>query len=87
MTIRTLLLLLSLSASTAAQTRTGRINVGDAVINYELTGRGVAVVLVHGWANTLAIWDNRCAQHNPVNDYHGYRRQMRRLTAGPEVPV
>lgn len=59
MTIRTLLLLLSLSVSTAAQTRTGRINVGDAVINYELTGRGVAVVLVHGWANTLAIWDNQ----------------------------
>src|SRR5687767_9602898 len=60
MTIRSsLLLLLSLSASTAAQTRTGRVNVGDAAINYELTGRGEAVVLVHGWANTLAIWDDQ----------------------------
>ena len=21
---------------------------------------------------SLAFWDNRCAQHNPINDYHGY---------------
>ena len=21
---------------------------------------------------SLALWDNRCAQHNPVNDYHGF---------------
>jgi taurine dioxygenase len=34
---------------------------------------------------SLALWDNRCAQHNPVNDYHGYRRLMRRITlAGDE---
>src|SRR4029078_10699 len=25
---------------------------------------------------SIALWDNRCAQHNPVNDYHGYRRLM-----------
>ena len=35
----------------------------------------------------LTIWDNRTVLHNAINDYHGYRRQMRRLTAGPEVPV
>lgn len=29
---------------------------------------------------SLAFWDNRCAQHNPVNDYHGYRRLMHRIT-------
>jgi taurine dioxygenase len=29
---------------------------------------------------SLALWDNRCAQHNPVNDYHGYRRVMHRIT-------
>jgi taurine dioxygenase len=29
---------------------------------------------------SIALWDNRCAQHNPVNDYHGYRRVMHRIT-------
>ena len=31
---------------------------------------------------TLTIWDNRCTQHCAVNDYHGQRRRMRRLTVG-----
>ena len=34
----------------------------------------------------LTLWDNRCTLHNAINDYHGYRRQMRRLTVGPELP-
>ena len=34
----------------------------------------------------LTVWDNRCTLHNAINDYHGYRREMRRLTVGPEVP-
>lgn len=34
----------------------------------------------------LTIWDNRCVLHNAINDYHGYRREMRRLTVGPERP-
>jgi taurine dioxygenase len=36
---------------------------------------------------SLAFWDNRAAQHNPVNDYHGYRRVMRRITLAGERPV
>ena len=36
--------------------------------------------------NSLAFWDNRAAQHNPVNDYHGFRRRMRRITLAGEVP-
>jgi len=35
---------------------------------------------------SLAFWDNRAAQHNPVNDYHGYRRVMRRITLAGEQP-
>ena len=35
----------------------------------------------------LTIWDNRRVMHNAINDYHGMRRHMRRLTSGPTVPV
>ena len=36
---------------------------------------------------SLAFWDNRCAQHNPVNDYHGYRRLMHRITLKGDKPA
>jgi taurine dioxygenase len=35
---------------------------------------------------SLAIWDNRCAMHNPINDYHGYTRTMHRITLAGDEP-
>ncbi|MBT4108780.1 MAG: taurine dioxygenase, partial [Pelagibacterales bacterium] len=29
---------------------------------------------------SVSIWDNRCSIHNPINDYHGSRRLMHRIT-------
>lgn len=42
------------------------------------------------WAwepNAIAFWDNRCVQHNPVNDYHGFKRLMHRITLKGDRPV
>jgi taurine dioxygenase len=35
---------------------------------------------------TLTVWDNRCTQHCAVNDYHGQRRRMQRVTVGAQTP-
>ena len=37
--------------------------------------------------DALAFWDNRCTQHNPVNDYHGHRRVLHRITLQGDKPV
>ena len=36
---------------------------------------------------SVAFWDNRCTQHNPINDYHGFRRLMHRITLVGDTPV
>ena len=35
---------------------------------------------------SVAIWDNRCTMHNPINDYHGHRRVMHRITLEGDSP-
>ena len=36
---------------------------------------------------SIAFWDNRCAQHNPVNDYHGFKRLLHRITLAGGRPA
>ncbi|MCW5746173.1 MAG: TauD/TfdA family dioxygenase [Alphaproteobacteria bacterium] len=38
-------------------------------------------------AGALAMWDNRCVQHFAINDYGGFRREMRRSTIMGERPL
>ena len=35
---------------------------------------------------TLAMWDNRCLWHYVLNDYHGSRREMRRVIVQGDAP-
>ncbi len=35
---------------------------------------------------SIAFWDNRCSQHNPINDYHGFRRRLLRITLAGDRP-
>lgn len=35
---------------------------------------------------SIAFWDNRATQHNPINDYHGSKRVMHRITLAGDKP-
>ncbi len=34
--------------------------------------------------DSLALWDNRCVRHIAINDYHGHKRVMHRITVNGE---
>jgi len=39
------------------------------------------------WApGSVAFWDNRSTQHNPINDYHDHSRRMLRITIAGDRP-
>jgi taurine dioxygenase len=53
-----------------------------ALLGY-LYGHAIKPQFVHRfqWGpGSMAIWDNRCTWHNAMNDYHGHRRLMHRIT-------
>jgi taurine dioxygenase len=35
---------------------------------------------------SIAVWDNRCTQHNAINDYQGQRRLMHRISLAGDRP-
>jgi taurine dioxygenase len=35
---------------------------------------------------SIALWDNRCVLHNPINDYHGHKRLLHRITLKGDKP-
>src|SRR5437868_7178640 len=45
------------AGSLGAQTRT--LNVGDATINYDVTGKGPTVVFIHGWTHNISVWNDQ----------------------------
>jgi len=50
-------------------------------IRQEFVGR-------HVWqTGDLALWDKRCTLHYPVNNYHGHRRLLHRITLKGDRPV
>lgn len=40
----------------------------------------------HWRPGSLAMWDNRCAQHNAINDYQGRKRLLHRITLAGDRP-
>jgi hypothetical protein len=50
--------------------------------------RTLFILLSHaGRTGSIALWDNRCTQHLPLDDYAGRRREMIRVTIGAQVPA
>jgi hypothetical protein len=80
----TVLAALSFAATGHAQSRS--VIVGDAVINYEITGQGEALVLIHGWAQDLTIWDHQ-AQEFGRRNYRVIVMTAAGLANRPDTPM
>ncbi|MBM3657885.1 MAG: taurine dioxygenase [Actinobacteria bacterium] len=54
---------------------------------FSVVTRPEHTVRFHWEVGSLALWDNRCTWHNPINDYHGHTRVMNRITLAGDVPA
>ncbi|MBM3619913.1 MAG: taurine dioxygenase [Alphaproteobacteria bacterium] len=54
---------------------------------YEHSARPEFVCRFTWSPGAMAIWDNRCLVHFAINDYAGYRRELRRTTIRGEKPI
>ncbi len=75
------------AAPLALSAQTGKVNVGDASINYELTGKGTTVVLIHGAAQDLTIWDDQVAALSPTYRVLRYDRRGYGSSTGHADPT
>lgn len=57
----------------------------DAIFEHQIQPQFIWRLQWH--VGMLALWDNRCLLHNPINDYHGHRRLMHRITLEGDTPT
>src|SRR5947209_17799867 len=52
-------------ASARASAQSGMADVGDAKLNYAVSGQGEPLVLVHGWALNMSVWNDQVRAFAP----------------------
>ena len=75
------------AASLQLSAQTASVNVGDATIHYELSGTGKTVVLIHGWAQDLTIWDDQVMALSPTYRVLRYDRRSYGSSTGHADPT
>lgn len=72
---RFVVVLLSLCILPAHATGQRVLNVGDATLRYDVAGEGAAVVFIHGWAQSLEIWEEQARAFTPAYRVVRYDRR------------
>jgi pimeloyl-ACP methyl ester carboxylesterase len=75
------------AASLRLSAQAASVNVGDASIHYELSGTGRPVVLIHGWAQDLTIWDDQVGALSPTYRVLRYDRRSYGGSTGHADPT